>query len=107
MKSRPAIWGSRQHPPLVMIPVNDNHLGARNIMIPTEYKPQWESAKWHSKRKIHEQKTVYEPFNKGKPTPLHPPYMSYTKLTKNDTGVIPSDLFEGKTATAVSFPVIF
>lgn len=107
MKSRAAIWGSRQHPPLVMIPVNNNHLGARNIMIPTEYEPQWETAKWHQKTKVHEQKTKYEDFSKCKPTPLHPPYMSYTKMTKNDTSIIPSDLFEGKTATSVSFPVIF
>ncbi len=106
MKSRPAIWGSRQHPPTVMIPVNDNHLGARNIMIPTEYEPQWETAKWHSKRKIHEQKTVYETFNKCKPTPMHPPYMAYDKRTRS-TQIIPSHLFEGKTASSVSFPIIF
>ena len=107
MKSRQAIWGSRTRPPLTMIPVNDNHLGARNVMIPTEYKPQWETAKWHSKTKIHEQKTVYEPFNTGRPTPLHPPYMSYTKLTKNDTAALPSDLFQGRTASSVSFPIVF
>ena len=38
----PAIEGIRQRPPVTPIPANNNELGARNEMTPTEYIPEEE-----------------------------------------------------------------
>ena len=89
---------SRIHPPRTLIPVNINHLGAQNLLIPTEYKPSTGRIKRTLKPQIIEHDTYYEDFNKCKPTPLHPPY---------EHSPTASEIIQGKSFTSNSFPIIF
>ena len=89
---------SKQNPPRELIPVNYNHLGAQNILIPVEYRPTTNRIKRTLKPQILERTTYYEDFNKMKPTPLHPPYESAPQA---------SDIIQGKAFMVNSFPVIF
>lgn len=89
---------SRIHPPRTLIPVNINHLGAQNLLIPTEYKPSTGRIKRVLKPQIIEHDTYYEDFNKCKPTPLHPPY---------EHSPTASEIIQGKSFTSNSFPIIF
>ena len=65
---------SRSYPPLAFIPVNNNHLGARNELIPVEYSEQDKIIKRTGHHIIRERKTEFEDNNKARETPLHPPY---------------------------------
>ena len=73
-----ALQFSRTNPPRTLIPLNYNHVGAHNELLPnTEYEPQYSKLiKRVKKSIIHQRKTVYDDPNKAKETPLHPPYMS-------------------------------
>ena len=78
-RARRAVQFSRTNPPRALIPVNYNHVGAHNELLPsTEYKPQYSKlVKQVKKSIVHQRKTSYDDPNKAKETPLHPPYMSY------------------------------
>ena len=89
---------SRQNPPRALIPVNVNHLGAQNVLIPVEYRPTTNRIKRTLKPEILERTTYYEDFNKMRPTPLHPPYESAPQA---------SNIIQGKAFMVNSFPVIF
>ena len=73
-----ALQFNRTNPPRTLIPLNYNHVGAHNELLPnTEYEPQYSKLiKRVKKSIIHQRKTVYADPNKAKETPLHPPYMS-------------------------------
>ena len=70
---------SRTNPPRTIVPVNYNHVGAHNELLPnTEYKPEFPKIiKSVRKSIINQRKTKYEDPNLAKQTPLHPPYMNY------------------------------
>ena len=72
-----AIQFSRTKPPRSLVPVNYNHVGAHNELLPcTEYEPQYSKLIKRVKKSIvHQRTTTYE-------TPLHPPYMNY-----DDSGI--------------------
>ena len=93
-----SIQFSRQNPPRELIPVNVNHLGAQNVLIPVSYIPTSNRIKRTLKPKLLERTTYYEDFNKCKPTPLHPPYESAPQA---------SNIIQGKAFMTNSFPVIF
>ena len=67
---------SRYQPPRVLIPVNNNHVGAHYELIPVEYKnPKFPKPSFrHTKRMICERQTIYPDMNKCRQTPLYPPY---------------------------------
>ena len=70
---------SRVNPPRVLIPVNNNAVGAHNELLPTneyEIKPPV-MIKRVKKSIIHQRETSYEDPNIAKETLLHPAYMSY------------------------------
>ena len=77
-RTQRAVQFSRTNPPRTLIPLNYNHVGAHNELLPnTEYEPQYSKLiKSVKKSIIHKIKTVYDDPNKSKETPLHPPYMS-------------------------------
>ena len=77
-RTQRALQFSRTNPPRTLIPLNYNHVGAHNELLPcTEYEPQYSKLiKRVKKSIIHQRKTVYDDPNKAKETPLHPPYMS-------------------------------
>ena len=89
---------SRIHPPRTLIPVNINHLGAQNLLIPTEYRPSTGRIRRTLKPQVIEHDTYYEDFNKCKPTPLHPPYELEPQA---------SDIIQGKAFKTEQFPVIW
>ena len=89
---------SRIHPPRTLIPVNINHLGAQNLLIPTEYKPSTGRIKRVLKPQVIEHDTYYEDFNACKPTPLYRPY---------EHSPTASDIIQGKCFMTNSFPIIF
>ena len=93
-----SIQFSRQRPPMTLIPVNNNELGARNEMIPTEYTPKERLIKRVGKHMIIERKTEFPNSNLAKETPLHPPYESTPTA---------SHILQGTQLQTVSFPVIF
>lgn len=77
---------SRYNPPRVLIPTNDNHLGARNVLSIAEFQPVAKDCGFHAKHEetprrqkrtlkpqIVEHKTYYEDHNKPRPTALVPP----------------------------------
>ena len=59
-----------------LIPINNNELGARNEMIPTEYTPKEKLFKRVGRTVVIERKTEFGNPNLAKETPLHPPYES-------------------------------
>ena len=71
---------SRVNPPRVLVPVNNNAVGAHNELLPNNnYEPEpVHLVKRVKKRIVHQRKTEYEDPNKAKETPLHPPYESYS-----------------------------
>ena len=64
---------SRQRPAVTLISVNNNELGARNEMIPTECTPKDRLFKRIGKHITVERKTEFPNPNIAKETPLHPP----------------------------------
>ena len=70
---------SRTNPPRVLVPVNENAIGAHNELLPsTKYElPTPHLVKQTKKSIVRQRKTTYDDPNKAKETPLHPPYMSY------------------------------
>ena len=70
---------SRTNPLRVIVPVNNNAVGAHNELLPsTEHElPPPHLVKKVKKNIVHQRKTKYEDPNKAKETPLHPPYESY------------------------------
>ena len=90
--------GSRQRPSMTLIPVNNNELGARNEMIPTEYVPQERLVKRQGKTVVIERKTEFPNPNIAKETPLHPPYESSPTA---------SNIIQGAQYCNASFPVMF
>ena len=89
---------SRENPPRTLIPVNVNHLGAQNVLMPTEYKPSSNRMRRKLKPLIHERETTYENFNETKPTPLHPPYESLPQA---------SEIIQGTGYQQAWFPIVF
>lgn len=89
---------SRQRPPVTLIPVNNNHLGARNEMIPTEYTPKERLIKRIGKHVTVERKTEFPNPNLAKDTPLHPPYESTPTA---------SSILQGTQLQLVSYPIVF
>ena len=85
-----AVQFSRTNPPRTLIPLNYNHVGAHNELLPcTEYEPQYSKLiKRVKKSIIHQRKTSYENPNKAKETPLHPPYMSYESTSIQGKGLM-------------------
>ena len=83
-QAKRVIQFSRTNPPRSLIPVNYNHVGAHNELLPcTEYTPQYSKLiKRVKKSIIHQRTTTYDDPNKARETPLHPPYMNY-----DDSGV--------------------
>lgn len=99
---------SRTRPPTVLIPTNENHLGARNVMIPVEYKPEMRRVRQAMKSRIIEHETFYEDSNKPKPMVLHPPYMDLQSLGTNPLEEpTSSDIIPGTQYSRVSFPILF
>ena len=74
-----AIQFSRTNPPRSLVPVNYNHVGAHNELLPcTEYEPQYSKLIKRVKKSIvHQRTTTYDDPNKARETPLHPAYMNY------------------------------
>ena len=93
-----SIQFSRQRPPRVLIPANINHLGAQNLLIPTEYKPSTGRIRRTLKPQVIEHDTYYEDFNACKPTPLHPSYELEPQA---------SHIIQGKAFMTQQFPIIY
>lgn len=93
-----SIAGSRTNPPMVIIPTNNNHLGAHNEMAPVAYKEKERTVRRIGKTLVKERTTVFEDNNKPKPTPLHPSYTS--KPTA-------SCILQGSQFRTNEFPIIF
>ena len=89
---------SKSNPPLTFVPVNNNHLGARNELIPTEYSEKDRIIKRTGKNIIREHKTEFPDINKARETPLHPPFQAYPTA---------SSIIQGQQSNITSFPVIF
>ena len=89
---------SRQLPPVTLVPVNIDHLGARNELIPTEYVPTDRLVKRVGKHITVERKTEFPNPNIARDTPLHPPYESSPTA---------SSIIQGSQLQTVTFPVIF
>ena len=89
---------SRQKPPVTIVPVNIDHLGARNEMIPTEYTPREKLIKRVGKHITIEHKTEFPNSNLAKETPIHPPYESRPTA---------SQILQGTSLQTVTFPIIF
>ena len=89
-----AIMFSRQQPARVLIPVNYNHLGAHNELIPVEFpeekypKPSFRK----TKRMIIQGHTIIPDFNKPRETPLFQPY--YNRGTYNSED--PTAIYTGE-----------
>ena len=93
-----AVIGSRQRPPVTLVPVNNNDLGARNEMIPTDYTPKEKLVKRQGKTVVVERNTEFPNPNIAKETPLHPPYESSPTA---------SSIIQGSQYYNVSFPIVF
>ena len=91
-----AIQYSKSNPPLTFVPVNNNHLGARNELIPTEYTPSERLIKRVGHRIIHEHVTQFPDPNLPCETPLHPPYEARPTA---------SSIIQGQQYSVASFPV--
>ena len=89
---------SRQRPPVTLIPINNNELGSRVEMIPTEYTPKEQLIKRIGKRMIVERKTEFPNPNLAKETPIHPPYESSPTA---------SSIIQGSQFQTLSFPIVF
>lgn len=90
---------SRVNPPKVLIPVNDNHLGARNEMVISNIEPPAPKIyKQTRKRMINQRITTFEDPNEARPTPLHPPY---------ETNVNDLDNVQGKQMNTSSQAIVF
>ena len=89
---------SRQFPPKVLIPVNNNYLGARNEMIPTEFTSKDKLIKRVGKHITIERKTEFPNPNIAKETPIHPAYESRPTA---------SQILQGTSLQTVTFPIIF
>ena len=89
---------SRVNPPRALIPTNFNHLGSQNILIPVEYKASSGKLRRVLKPQVIEHDTVYEDFNKCKPTPLHPPFEAEPQA---------SEIIQGAAFQVNSFPIIY
>lgn len=87
-----AIMFSRQQPARALIPVNYNHLGAHNELIPVEFKDEKypKPSYRKTKRMIIQGSTIIPDFNKPRETPLYPPY--YNAGTYND----PTKIYDGE-----------
>ena len=83
---------------MTLIPVNNNELGARNEMIPTEYAPRERLIKRQGKSVVVERKTEFPNPNLAKETPLHPPYESSPTA---------SNIIQGAQYCNASFPIVF
>ena len=82
---------SRVKPPMTLVPVNFNAVGAHNELLPnTEYgskEPQGTTCPYNpeppklikrvKKSIVRQRQTTYDDPHKARETPLHPPYMSY------------------------------
>ena len=89
---------SRQFPPKVLVPVNNNYLGARNEMIPIEYTPKEKLVKRVGKHMIVERTTEFPNPNIAKDTPLFPPYESRPTA---------SSIIQGTQLQSVTYPIVF
>ena len=83
---------------MTLVPVNDNELGARNEMIPTEYAPRERLVKRQGKSVVGERRTEFPNPNLAKETPLHPPYESSPTA---------SNIIQGAQYCNASFPIVF
>ena len=74
-----AIQFSRTKPPRSLVPVNYNHVGAHNELLPcTKYEPEYSKLIKRVKKSIvHQRRTSYDDPNRARETPLHPPFMNY------------------------------
>ena len=90
-----AIMFSRQQPARVLIPVNYNHLGAHNELIPVEFKEDKypKPAYRKGKRMIIQRNTILPDFNKAKETPLFPPYYNAGTYNNKDD---PTKIYDGE-----------
>ena len=105
-----AIMFSRQQPARVLIPVNYNHLGAHNELIPVEFPaekyPMPSFRK--TKTKIMQRHTIIPDFNKPKQTPLFPPYYNAGTYDSNDPTAIytgEQNVLTGKSIRTTIIPV--
>lgn len=90
---------SRINPPHVIIPVNNNHLGAHNELIPTNVEPlPPQQMQYLKKSRVIQRVTAIDDPNKAKPTPLHPAYQSQP-TDKNNV--------QGKAMNSYAQPIIF
>ena len=89
-RARRAVQFSRTNPPRTLVPVNYNHVGAHNELLPsTEYKPEYSKLiKRVKKSIIHQRQTSFDDPNKARETPLHPPYMSYESVSLQGQSVM-------------------
>lgn len=105
--SAPVI-GSRVQPARALIPVNYNHLGAHNELIPVEFTPEkYPKPSFRAnKRMIVERRTIYPDFNKAKQTPLYPPYYNAGKYgqTGNDIYTAENDILTGTSFATEHIP---
>ena len=79
-EAQTAVQFSRVNPPRVLVPVNENAVGAHNELLPNNnYEPEpIHLVKRLTKRIIRQRKTKYDDPNRARETPLHPPYESYS-----------------------------
>ena len=78
-RAQKAVQFSRTNPPRTLVPVNYNHVGAHNELLPcTEYEPEYSKLIKRVKKSIvHQRTTTYDDPNRARETPLHPPFMNY------------------------------
>ena len=69
-RARRAVQFSRTNPPRTLVPVNYNHVGAHNELLPsTEYKPEYSKLIKRVKKSIvHQRQTSYDDPNKARET---------------------------------------
>ena len=83
---------------MTLIPVNNNELGARNEMIPTEYTPRERLVKRQGKSVVVERKTEFPNPNLAKETLCIHPYESSPTA---------SSIIQGAQYSNASFPIVF
>ena len=105
-----SIQFSRQQPPRVLIPVNVNHVGAHNELIPVEYpEPKYPLPSFRkTKRIITERRTIYPDFNKPRETPLYPPYYNAGKYGQHRTSIYTAEnsILTGTSINTARIPVL-